>query len=204
MAHLSRVLTVLAAAALGALGAWLVLRPPPPAFPDTASVVQQMREVARLETLDVALYKKVSFTPEPEASDALWKDVIAWARFAIQNPHGRAIVFADAHLGFDFQRFDASNLHVAGTRVDVVLPPLEVQVALRPGETEIIDSNLDSAQTAQLLEKARLAFEREVRSDTRLQERARQSAERSLRALLLTLGFREVRFVPSLPKGTAG
>ncbi|RYY34246.1 MAG: hypothetical protein EOP59_16650, partial [Sphingomonadales bacterium] len=49
----------------------------------------------------------------------------------------------------------------------------------------VIDSNLDSAQTAQLLEKARLAFEREVRQDRRLQQKARQSAERSLRGLLL-------------------
>jgi hypothetical protein len=204
MANLSRALTVLAAVALGAAGAWLLLRPTPPALPDTASVVQQMREVARLETLDVALYKKVAFSPEPQSSDALWKDVIAWAAYTLQNPHGRAIVFADAHLGFDFQRFDASHLHVAGTRVDVVLPPVEVQVALRPGETEVIDSNLDSAQTAQLLERARLAFERDVRADTRLQERARQSAERSLRGLLLTLGFREVHFVATLPTGTAG
>ncbi|RKH01990.1 DUF4230 domain-containing protein [Corallococcus sp. CA053C] len=204
MANLSRVLSVLAAAALGALVAWVLLRPAAPKLPDSAVVVEQMREVARLETLDVALYKKVAFAPEPEATDALWKDVLLWASYTLKNPHGRAIVFADAHLGFDFQRFDASHLHATGTRVDVLLPPMEVTVALRPGETEIIDSNLDSAQTAQLLEKARLAFEREVRQDTRLQDKARQSAERSLRGLLLTLGFREVRFVDTLPLGTAG
>ncbi|RJS22551.1 DUF4230 domain-containing protein [Corallococcus sp. H22C18031201] len=204
MARLSRVLSVLAAAVLGAAGTWLLLRPPSPSLPDTPSVVQQMRDVARLETLDVSLYKKVVFTPQPEAQDALWKDVIAWARYTLQDPHGRAIVFADAHLGFDFQRFGPESLRVTGTRVDVVLPPLEVQVSLRPGETEIIDSNLDSAQTAELLEKARLAFEREVREDARLQERARQSAERALRALLFTLGYREVRFVDRLPLGTAG
>ncbi|RKH61733.1 DUF4230 domain-containing protein [Corallococcus llansteffanensis] len=204
MANLSRVLSVLAAAALGALVAWVLLRPAAQKLPDSAAVVEQMREVARLETLDVALYKKVVFTPEPAATDALWKDVLLWASYTLKNPHGRAIVFADAHLGFDFQRFDASHLHAAGTRVDVLLPPLVVTVALRPGETEIIDSNLDSAQTAQLLEKARLAFEREVRQDTRLQDKARQSAERSLRGLLLTLGFREVRFVDTLPLGSAG
>jgi hypothetical protein len=204
MAHLSRVLTVLLGAALGALGVWLLLRPPPMLLPDTPSVVQQMRDVARLETLDVALYKKVSFTPEPQATDVLWKDVLLWAKHAIENPHGRAIVFADAHLGFDFQRFDASHLQVAGTRVYVVLPPLEVKVELRPGETEVIDSNLDSAQTAQLLEKARLAFEQEVRADSRLQQRARDSAQRSLRGLLLTLGYREVHFVDTLPTATAG
>ncbi|CAM3783111.1 DUF4230 domain-containing protein [Corallococcus sp. ZKHCc1 1396] len=204
MANLSRVLSVLAAAALGALVAWLLLRPASFRQPDTAVVVEQMREVARLETLDVALYKKVVFTPEPQATDALWKDVLLWASYTLKNPHGRAIVFADAHLGFDFQRFDASHLHATGTRVDVLLPPMVVTVALRPGETEIIDSNLDSAQTAQLLEKARLAFEREVREDKRLKDKARQSAERSLRGLLLTLGFREVRFVETLPLGTAG
>lgn len=204
MAHLSRVLTVLLGAALGAVGVWLVLRPAAPSLPDTPSVVQQMRDVARLETLDVALYKKVAFSPEPQATDAMWKDVLNWAAYAIRNPHGRAIVFADAHLGFDFQRFDTSNLRVSGTRVYVVLPPLEVKVELRPGETEVIDSNLDSAQTAQLLEKARQAFEQEVRADSRLRQRARDSAERSLRALLLTLGYREVLFVESLPTASAG
>jgi hypothetical protein len=204
MAHLTRVLTVLLGGVLGAVGAWLLLRPPPSLLPDTPSVVQQMREVARLETLEVALYKKVSFVPEPQATDALWKDVLLWAKHSIQNPHGRAIVFADARLGFDFQRFDVSNLRVAGTRVYVVLPPLDVKVELRPGETEVIDSNLDSAQTAQLLEKARLAFEQEVRGDSRLQQRARDSAERALRGLLLTLGYREVLFVDTLPVATAG
>ncbi|RKH22584.1 DUF4230 domain-containing protein [Corallococcus sp. CA041A] len=202
--NVSRALSLLAAVALGALAAWMLLRPASPRLPDTAAVVEQMREVARLETLDVSLYKKVTFTPEPQATDALWKDVLLWASYTLQNPHGRAIVFADAHLGFDFQRFDSSHLRAVGTRVDVLLPPMQVTVALRPGETEIIDSNLDSAQTAQLLEKARLAFEKEVRQDRRLQEKARQSAERSLRGLLLTLGFREVRFVETLPVGSAG
>lgn len=204
MANVSRALPVVAAAALGALVAWVLLRPTSPRLPDTAAVVEQMREVARLETLEVSLYKKVVFTPEPKATDALWKDVLLWASYTLQNPHGRAIVFADAHLGFDFQRFDARHLRAAGTRVDVLLPPMQVTVALRPGETEVIDSNLDSAQTAQLLEKARLAFEKEVQQDARLQDKARRSAERALRGLLLTLGFREVRFVEELPVRTAG
>ncbi|MCP3100136.1 DUF4230 domain-containing protein [Myxococcus sp. K15C18031901] len=205
MAHLSRVLTVLSGALVGAVVAGLLLRPAKPAIPDTAAVVQQMREVARLETLEVALYKKVTFTPEPQPTDALWKDVVNWARYTLQDPHGRAIVFADAQLGFDLQRFGPQNLHVAGTKVHVVLPPLSVQVVLRPGETEVIDSNLDSAQTAQLLEKARLAFEHDVNADARLRQRARDSAERALRGLLLTLGYREVVFVDALPAtATAG
>jgi hypothetical protein len=199
-----RILLFVAAVALGALAAFFALRPQPRLLPDPPALVLQMREVTRLETLDVSLYKKVTFSPEPTATDALWKDVINWAAYEIRKPRGRAIVFADVRLGYDFQRIDTSSLQVVGSRVDVVLPPLEVKVELRPGETEVIDSNLDTTETAQLLEKARLAFHKEASGDPRLRDRARQSAERSLRALFFSLGFTEVRFVEKLTPVTPG
>ncbi len=202
---LLRVSFLLVALVAGALGAFVLLRPKPPALPDTPALVTRVREVARLETLDVSLYKKVEFSPEPQATDKLWKDVINWAAYSIHTPRGRAIVFADVHLGYDFGRLDGSSLRVQGTRVDVALPPLEVKVELKPGETEIIGSNLDSAQTTLLLEKAREAFEREVKGDARLRERARRSAENTLRVLFLSAGFREVNVVDVLPPpATAG
>ncbi|QRK09420.1 DUF4230 domain-containing protein [Archangium violaceum] len=202
---LLRVLLVVVALAVGAGGAFLWLRPKPPALPDTPALVTRIHEVARLETLDVSLYKKVEFSPEPQATNSLWKDVINWAAYSLHTPRGRAIVFADVHLGYDFGRLTGSSLRVQGTRVDVALPPLEVKVELKPGETEIIGSNLDSAQTALLLEKAREAFEREVKGDARLKERARRSAENTLRVLFLSLGFREVNVVDVLPPvATAG
>jgi hypothetical protein len=204
MALVLRILLFVLAVALGAVGAFFALRPSARPLPDPPALVLQMREVTRLETLDVALYKKVTFSPEPSATDALWKDVINFAAYSIRKPQGRAIVFADVHLGYDFQRIDTTSLQVSGSRVDVVLPPLEVKVELRPGETEVIDSNLDSQETAQLLERARIAFEKEVRADPRLKERARLSAERSLRALFLSVGFTEVRFVDRLTQASAG
>lgn len=163
-----RILLLVAAVALGAVGTFFALRPQPRVLPDPPALVLQMREVTRLETLDVSLYKKVTFSPEPTASDALWKDVINFAAHSLNKREGRAIVFADVHLGYDFQRIDTSSLRVVNSRVDVVLPPLEIKVELKPGETEVIDSNLDSAQTAFLLEKARLAFQKEVSFDQRL------------------------------------
>lgn len=199
-----RILLVAGAVALGALGTFFFLREQARTLPDPPALVLQMREVARLETLDVSLYKKVTFSPEPRAEDALWKDVINWASYKLNTPRGRAIVFADVHLGYDFQRIDTSSLRVTGTKVDVVLPPLEVKVELKPGETEVIDSNLNSQETAHLLERARSAFEYEVRNDPRLKERARQSADRSLRALFLSLGFTEVRIVDRLAPVTPG
>jgi Protein of unknown function (DUF4230) len=199
-----RILLLVAAVALGAVGTFFALRPQSRVLPDPPALVLQMREVTRLETLDVSLYKKVTFSPEPTASDALWKEVINFAVHSLNEREGRAIVFADVHLGYDFQRIDTSSLRVVGSRVDVVLPPLEIKVELKPGETEVIDSNLDSEQTALLLEKARLAFQKEVSFDQRLKDRARQSAERSLRALFLSLGFTEVRFVEKLSPVTPG
>ncbi|MFH1811116.1 MAG: DUF4230 domain-containing protein [Pseudomonadota bacterium] len=184
--------------ALGALGTWVWLRPVPVQHPDPAAVVERVREVMRLETLEVSLYKKITFSPEPEAGDSTWSDVVTWIRHAVSEPRGRAIVFATLRLSFDLGRLDARALQVRGDVVEVVLPPLEARVEILPDETEVLGSNLDSAQTARLFELARQAFMREAGQDPRLRQRARQSAERSLRALLLGLGFRELRLVDQL------
>jgi hypothetical protein len=199
-----RRLVLLAAIALAAgLGVALGARERR-ALPDPPAVATQIREVARLETLDVALYKKVTFAPEPSAADSLWGDVAGWLRHTFRAPRGKAIVFADAHLGLDLAKLDGSSVRVAADEVWVVLPPIRAAVELRPGETEVIGSNLDSAETARLLELAKVAFERQVEADAALRGRARASAERHVRALLMTLGFRDVHFVDALPSTPTG
>lgn len=174
-----------------------------PDLPDPPAVAVQIREVARLETLEVSLYKKVSFAPEPSPADSVWGDVAGWLRHTFHAPRGKAIVFAVARLGLDLARLDASSVRVEGREAFVVLPPLQATVELRPDETEILGSTLDSAETARLFELARAAFERQVEADAALQARARGSAERHIRALLATLGFAAVHFVDALPKGAA-
>jgi hypothetical protein len=194
---------LLVALALGA-GIGLGLRSGrEPALPDPPAVAMRIREVARLETLDVALYKKVTFAPEPTEAASAWGDVAGWLRHTFRTPRGKAIVFADAHLGLDLGRLDGSSVRVAGREVWVVLPPVRATIELRPGETEVIGSNLDSAETARLLELARAAFEREVEADGALRARARASAERQIRGLLATLGFAAVHFVDALPAANA-
>lgn len=195
MKWLGRLAVVLGAALLGA-GAYALLNAPRALRPDPPALVEQIREVARLETLEVRLYKRVSFAPEPEPAGTVWGDVFNFVREVVAKKQGRAIVFADVSLGLDLSKLTAEQLRLHGDTVEVALPPLKAQVALRPEDTEVIDSNLDSAQTAKLFELAKDAFEREVNADTKLQARARASAERQVRALLITAGFREVRFVP--------
>jgi hypothetical protein len=196
MRTLRNVLLLLALGLGAGAGAVLAARlvPARHPLPDPPSVVTQVREVARLETLHVSLYKKVSFSPEPTAADGFWGDVAGWLRHTFRAPQGRAIVFADAQLGLDLSKLGPESLRVDGRKVDVTLPPVRVEVVLRPADTEIIGSNLDSAETAHLFELARLAFEREVEADAGLRERARSSAERAVRGLLLSLGFEQVTF----------
>src|SRR5207248_804641 len=160
-------------------------------LPDPPALVLKVREVARLETLDVSLYKKIDFSPDPQPSGSTWGDVVQWASYSLRPPRGRAIIFADAHLGVDLRKLDVGSLRVSGRKVQAVLPPTRVQVELRPAETEIIGSNLDSKQTAELFERARTAFEREVAQDPKLAAQARASAEQTLRSLFVGLGFTE-------------
>ncbi len=165
---------------------------------DPPALVERVREVVRLETLEVSLYKKVSFAPEPAIREGLWGQLAEWVRYSLAKPEGRAILFADVHLGLDLTRLDARSIQVRGDVVEVTLPALRAVVELKPGETEVIGSNLDSLQTAQLFEKAKTAFEGEVLADPALRARALGSAERAIRALLLTAGFRRVDFVRSV------
>jgi hypothetical protein len=195
-------LCALAALAGGVL-AWRLSQRPEPKGPDTPAVIARVREAARLETLDVTLYKKIDFSPDPAPADSVWGAVGSFARYAVRPPRGKAIVFAEAHLSIDLRRLDDRGLRVEGKKVQVVLPRLETKVELRPAETEIIGSNLDSAETAQLFALAKEAFAREVGADAALREKAQESARRSLRALLGTLGFWQIEFVESLPAAPA-
>jgi len=203
MRNLLAALAVVLAFALGALVVWHFTHREAP-LPDAPALIVKVREVARLETLDVSLYKKIDFAPDPAATDSTWAAVAQWARHALRPPRGKAIVFADAHLSVDLRKLDERTLRAEGRRVLVVLPEPVARVELKPGETEVIGSNLDSAETAQLLEHAKGAFLRGVEADAGLKERARESARRALRVLLLQLGFAEVQFVPELPRAGSG
>ncbi len=197
MRNLFAAAAILLAFALGAGVAWQ-LSHREARLPDAPALVLKFREVARLETLDVSLYKKIDFSPDPREQATVWGSIAQWASYSVRPPRGRAIVFAVAHLGLDLRKLDVGSLRVSGRTVEVVLPPVRTDVELRPGEVEIIGSNLDSAQTAQLFERARNAFEAEVSADKGLQERARDSARQSLRSLFVGLVFSEVAFVEKL------
>ncbi len=197
MRSLAGAAALLLAFALGGVIVWHFASREKP-LPDGPALIEKVREVARLESLDVSLYRKVDFTPDPREQKTLWGAVAQWATYSLKPPRGKAIVFAVAHLSVDLRKLDERGLRVEGRRVEVVLPPVQTSVELKPAETEIIGSNLDSSQTAELFEKARAAFEGDVAADKGLQDRARSSAEQSLKSLFTGLGFTDVAFVEKL------
>lgn len=195
MRALGKLLLLGLAIGAGAALAWRLVGPSRPPPPDAPAVVEKVRQVARLEALQVSLYKKITFAPEPTEAGSVWGDLAGWLRHAVARPQGKAIVFAEARVGLDLGKLGPGDVAVRGRSAELALPPLEVVVELKPGETEVIGSNLDSAETARLLELAKAAFQREVAADPRLQGRARQAAEQALSALLLRAGLEEVVFV---------
>lgn len=175
---------------------WSAVRPAgaPAREPDPPALIERIREIARLETLDVTVHKKVTWAPPVPKAESFAGQVLTWAAHTARPKEGKAIVFADVHLGLDLSMIDETMLHVAGDRVVVTLPAVVGRVEIKPGETEIVLSTLDANGVAQLLDEGKFAIERDVMADEALKDRARGSAKRALRAFLTTAGFREVVF----------
>ncbi len=191
----------MAVLALLAAGYFFGSRVPPPAPGPT--VVERLRAVSKLQVLDVSVTRKVTLLPEPVETATLTGAVVQWARFAVAPPAGTALVAAEAHYSIDLSRLQPGAVVVTGERVELTLPEPEVAIELTPGQTEVLASNLDSQQTAALLAKAQTELAASLGADPRLMAKARQSAERALGALVLGLGFKEVRFNQAGPVTTA-
>lgn len=193
------IVAMLLSGLLGAGAVWYQLRIKSTHLPEAPAVTQQIREVAKLETLDVTSYKKIVFTPDAPPPSDFVHDAWNWAVNAVAPSQGKAIVFANIHFSLDLARLNEHSLRIKDTRIWIVLPDTMATVELKPAETEIIGSTLDSEQTAQLFETARANFERDVGNNRELKAKARGAAERAIAAVLTRIGFTEVNFVSELP-----
>src|ERR1700704_575795 len=100
MRNLLAVLALVLAFALGAFVVWRFTHREP-ALPDGPALILKVRDVARLETLDVTLYKKIDFAPDPRPLDSTWGMVAQYVKEKISPSRGKAIVFAIAHMSVD-------------------------------------------------------------------------------------------------------
>ena len=107
MRNLLAVAALVLAFALGAELVWHFSHRPA-AMPDAPALLLKIREVARLETLDVSLYKKIDFTPDPREQSTVWASLAQWASYTLRPPRGRPLAFAVSHLGVDLRKLDES------------------------------------------------------------------------------------------------
>src|SRR5260370_18672285 len=113
--NLLAVAAIALAFVLGAFSIWHFTRLEKP-LPDAPALILKVREVARLESLDVSLYKKIDFAPDPKPSDSGCVQFAQWIKEGVSPARGKASVFAIAHLSLDLRTLDVGG--VRGPRPD--------------------------------------------------------------------------------------
>lgn len=165
--------------------------------PEPGALVEQVKEIARLQTLEVRLTTAVEHVPDPKLASTFTGQLLSWVTYNLRPKKGRALVSGVARLSFDFSQLDASAFRFDKKRVTLMLPPMRTTVDVDLERTQIIASNLNSARTSELFEKGRRSLQMQVEQNQTLQNQARQSARNALQALLTGAGFDEVVFVDS-------
>lgn len=199
---MGRLLVVVLALGLGVglgLGIPRLLAPPKvvAAEPDPHTVVERIRDVARLETLQALVYRKVVFEETPRKADSTWDDLANWVKTQVRPVRGKAIVFGTAHVQLDVP---AMQTRMDGHTVFIVLPGVKSHVELHPEETEVmLNENLAPEDLGQLMNVAKLQMQRDVDHDVKLRARALEGARNALRSMLAEAGLTDVRFVDALP-----
>src|SRR2546428_13041647 len=111
MRNLLAVAALLLAFALGAGLVWH-LSHREARLPDAPALVLKIREVARLETLDVSLYKKIDFSPDPRARPTTWPWLAMWSSNLERTQRGRPSVIPSTHSWLTQSQHSSYSLSV--------------------------------------------------------------------------------------------
>ena len=172
----------------------IVVEATPVILPDPVIIVEQINDLARLET---ASYQMQKMMRADRNSDVLW------------GLFGESMIFVaygEVIAGVDLQKLRPQDLVVVDpTTVMIHLPPAEVFVATLDNESSyVLDrrTGLFVSPDIQLETQLRRAAETEILQDaleTGVLDRADENAERYLRAFLQALGFETIIFMDSTP-----
>lgn len=164
------------------------LHPTPTILPDPVTVIQSVRSLARLETIQYSVEKVIVAETRQGPFGFLFGDRL------LLVAHG--IVIA----GIDLEKLQPGDLQVRDGMLYVALPPAEIFVAALDSEqTYIYDRDLGvlSRGDVNLETAARRAAEAEIEKaalEDGILEQADRNAENYLYRLLRELGFGEVIF----------
>ncbi|MEW6718551.1 MAG: DUF4230 domain-containing protein [Chloroflexota bacterium] len=171
-----------------------VLHPTPTVLPDPITIVNQVRSLARLETIQYSVEKVITAEVGQGTFGFLFGDRLLFVA------HG--IVIA----GVDLAKLGPEDLWIKNEVLYVHLPPPEVFVATLDNEKSYVydrDTGVLTHGYVDLETTARKAAEEEIMKaalEDGILEQARQNAENFLYRLLRDLKFPEVIFVETAPE----
>ncbi len=166
-----------------------ILHPTPTILPDPITIVNQIRPLARLETIQYTVEKVITAEVGQGALAPLLGDKLLFVG------HGYVIA------GIDLEKLSARDLLIEGGVVNVRLPQAEIFTATLDNDKSYVydrDTGLLTHGDINLETLARQAAEDQIRQaalDDGILEQAQVNAENYIRSLLSRLGYYQVSFI---------
>jgi hypothetical protein len=165
-----------------------LFNPTPTILPDPITIINQVRPLARLETIQYSVEKIITAETGQEIFGALFGDRLLFVA------HGAVIA------GVDLSKLTAEDLRIQNGILEIALPEAEIFVATLDNEKSYVydrETGIFRRQNQVLETLARQAAEKEIREAAvgdGILTQARINAEVFLERLLDDLGFEKVIF----------
>lgn len=168
-------------------------------LPDNVTVITQIRNIGRLETVSYTLEKVI---PYDQDSNSIW-------RF-LGNHTKLFIVHGEVIAGFDLTLLSKDNVKIQGTAITINLPPPQIlETNLDEAQTRTYDvtqgplglfpEGLDSNTELQILAAAKISLKDDACKGDIL-PKASDNARQQFTSFLIELGFKTVTI--NIPSGT--
>lgn len=165
-----------------------LLHPTPTIIPDPVTIIQEVKSLARLETIQYSVEKVITAEMNQGVFGALVGDRLLFVA------HGYVIA------GVDLSKMAEQDLWMRGEELHARLPQAEVFVATLNNEQSYVydrDTGIFRKADQELETLARQAAEEEIQKaamESGILEQAQTNAEAYLRSLLNSLGYPQVVF----------
>jgi hypothetical protein len=166
-----------------------VLHPTPTIVPDPITVIQEVRSLARLETIQYTVEKVITAESNQGTFGFLFGDKLLFVA------HGVVVA------GVDLSKMGPQDLAVSGNVLYVHLPDPEIFIATLDNDKSYVynrDTGVFTKGDVNLETSARQAAEDEISKaamEDGILDQARVNAENYMYRLFLSLGYRDVVFV---------
>lgn len=171
-----------------------LLHPTPTVIPDPVTVIQEVRSLARLETIQYSVEKVITAETGQGTFGFLFGDRLLFVA------HGVVIA------GVDLEKLRPEDLRLENGVLYIIMPEPEIFIATLDNEKSYVydrNTGVLNRGDINLETTARRAAEQEIANAARedgILDLAGQNAERYLESLFLSLGYNDVIFIQPTPQ----